>query len=168
MNHSVEKRDRQARGWTHFIMKIKFNFLSPGRSLFHAVCQYDGQRWDRPCVQRARPSWWLRVCQCADGYHHRKDAQQAKNNSGTSEAAHKLVDSFIDHYQNSNFWFYGITDTLINKTKTHGKCKCSITYIHSHTTDTRPAVPLNLIFVVGTACLQDGFVNTTTTSNNTL
>lgn len=47
------------------------------------------------------------------------------------------------------------------------KRKIASTYVHSHTTHTRPAVPLNLIFVVGTACLQDGFVNTTTTSNNT-
>lgn len=41
------------------------------------------------------------------------------------------------------------------------------THVHGHTTDTRPAVPLGLVFVVGTASLQDGFVNTTTTSNNT-
>lgn len=42
------------------------------------------------------------------------------------------------------------------------------TYVHSHTTDTWPAVPLGLVFVVGTTGLQDGFVDTTTTSNNTL
>lgn len=41
------------------------------------------------------------------------------------------------------------------------------THVHGHTTDTWPAVPLGLVFVVGTAGLQDGLVNTTTTSNNT-
>lgn len=57
----------------------------------------------------------------------------------------------------------GTTDTI---NKDSWKSKTFITHIHSHTTDTRPAVPLDLIFVVGTTCLQDGFVNTTTTSNN--
>lgn len=41
------------------------------------------------------------------------------------------------------------------------------TYIHSHTTDTWPAVPLGLVFVVGPTSLQDGLINTTTPSNNT-
>lgn len=41
------------------------------------------------------------------------------------------------------------------------------TYVHSHTTDTRPAVPLGLVLVVGTTSLQDGLVNTTTTCNHT-
>lgn len=42
-----------------------------------------------------------------------------------------------------------------------------LTYVHSHTTDTWPAVPLGLVLVVGTASLQDGLVNTTTSSNHT-
>lgn len=41
------------------------------------------------------------------------------------------------------------------------------TYVHSHTTDTWPAVPLGLVLVVGTTGLQDGLVNTSTSSNNT-
>lgn len=41
------------------------------------------------------------------------------------------------------------------------------TYVHSHTTDTWPAVPLGLVLVVGTASLQDGLINTATTSNHT-
>lgn len=43
----------------------------------------------------------------------------------------------------------------------------AVTYVHGHTTDTRPAVPLGLVLVVSTTGLQDGLVNTTTTSNNT-
>lgn len=50
---------------------------SPARSLFHAVCLYVWQRWDQPCAQQVRPSWLLRVYQCADGYHHRRDARRA-------------------------------------------------------------------------------------------
>lgn len=42
-----------------------------------------------------------------------------------------------------------------------------LTYIHSHTTDTWPAVPLGLVFVVGPTSLQDGLVNTATSSNHT-
>lgn len=41
------------------------------------------------------------------------------------------------------------------------------TYVHSHTTDTWPAVPLGLVLVVGTTSLQDGLVNTSTSSNHT-
>lgn len=41
------------------------------------------------------------------------------------------------------------------------------TYVHGHTTDTWPAVPLGLVLVVGTASLQDGLINTATTSNHT-
>lgn len=41
-------------------------------------------------------------------------------------------------------------------------------YIHSHTTDAWPAVPLGLVLVIGTASLQDGLVNTASTSNHTL
>lgn len=41
------------------------------------------------------------------------------------------------------------------------------TYVHSHTTDTWPAVPLGLVLVVGTTGLQDRFVNTTTSCNHT-
>lgn len=41
------------------------------------------------------------------------------------------------------------------------------TYVHSHTTDTWPAVPLGLVLVVGTTGLQDGLVNTTASSNHT-
>lgn len=43
----------------------------------------------------------------------------------------------------------------------------TFTYVHSHTTDTWPAVPLGLVLVVGTASLQDGLVDTTTSSNHT-
>jgi len=43
---------------------------------------------------------------------------------------------------------------------------CQQTHIHGHTTDTRPAVSLRLVFVVGTAGLQDGLVNAASTSNN--
>merc|ERR1711976_1033983 len=39
--------------------------------------------------------------------------------------------------------------------------------VHGHTTHLRPAVPLSLVFVVGTTSLQHGLVNTNTTSNNT-
>lgn len=41
------------------------------------------------------------------------------------------------------------------------------TYVHSHTTDTWPAVPLCLVFVVSATGLEDGLVNTATTSNDT-
>lgn len=41
------------------------------------------------------------------------------------------------------------------------------TYVHGHTPHTRPAVPLCLIFVVGTASLEDGFVNAATSSHHT-
>lgn len=43
----------------------------------------------------------------------------------------------------------------------------ALTYVHGHTTDTWPAVSLGLVFVVSATGLQDGLVNTTTTSNNT-
>lgn len=59
------------------INRVRFSSPSPGRSLFRAVCLYDGQQWDRPCDQQVHPSWLLRVCRCADGYHHRRDVQQA-------------------------------------------------------------------------------------------
>ena len=39
--------------------------------------------------------------------------------------------------------------------------------VHSHTTNNWPAVTLGLVFMVGTSSLQDGLVNTSTTSNNT-
>lgn len=42
-----------------------------------------------------------------------------------------------------------------------------ITYVHSHTTDTGPAVPLGFVLVVGTASFQDGLVNTTASGNHT-
>lgn len=72
-----QKTLRTAEIFSEHFIKTQISSLCPGQSLFHAVCQYDGQQWDRPCVQRGRPSWWWRVCQCADGYHHRRDAQQA-------------------------------------------------------------------------------------------
>lgn len=43
----------------------------------------------------------------------------------------------------------------------------AFTHVHGNTTDTRPAVPLGLVFVVGATSFQDGLVNTTTASNNT-
>lgn len=43
-----------------------------------------------------------------------------------------------------------------------------LTYIHSHTTDTWPAVPLGLVLVISATSLQDGLVNTTTSSNHPL
>lgn len=39
--------------------------------------------------------------------------------------------------------------------------------VHGHTTNNWPAVALSLVLVVGTASLQDGLVDTTTTGNNT-
>lgn len=42
-----------------------------------------------------------------------------------------------------------------------------VTYIHGHTPYSWPAVPLCLIFVVGPASLQDGFVNSATSSHHT-
>merc|ERR1712198_355033 len=39
--------------------------------------------------------------------------------------------------------------------------------IHSNTTNLWPAVPLHFVFVVSTTSLQDGFVNTSTASNQT-
>ncbi len=39
--------------------------------------------------------------------------------------------------------------------------------VHSHTTDTWPAVPLGLVLVVGATSLQDGLVNTTASGNHT-
>lgn len=57
--------------------------------------------------------------------------------------------------------------TTESDSEIHKLQKNKFAYIHSHTTDTRPAVPLGLVLVVCTSCLQDGFVNTTTTSNNT-
>lgn len=63
---------------TDFIKKtVRFSSPSPARSLFHAVGRYVWRQWDRPCDQLVRPSWLLRACQYADGYHHRRDAQQA-------------------------------------------------------------------------------------------
>ena len=41
------------------------------------------------------------------------------------------------------------------------------TYVHGHTTDTWPAVPLGLVLVVSATSLQDGLVNTSTTSDDT-
>lgn len=38
--------------------------------------------------------------------------------------------------------------------------------VHSNTTNLGPAVALDLVFVVGTASLQHGFVNTSTAGNN--
>lgn len=49
----------------------------------------------------------------------------------------------------------------------HREQSSVFTYVHSHTTHTWPAVPLGLVLVVGTTCLQDGLVNTTTSSNDT-
>ena len=39
--------------------------------------------------------------------------------------------------------------------------------VHGHTTSARPAVALDAVLVVGTAGLEQGLVNTTTTGNNT-
>merc|ERR1719393_174877 len=39
--------------------------------------------------------------------------------------------------------------------------------VHSHTTNLGPAVPLHFVFVVGTTSLQDGFVNTSSTGDQT-
>merc|ERR1719197_1207260 len=39
--------------------------------------------------------------------------------------------------------------------------------VHRYTTDLWPAVPLDLVFVVGTTSLQEGLVDTTTASNDT-
>ena len=42
-----------------------------------------------------------------------------------------------------------------------------INRIHSHTTSAWPRVPLDTVFVESPSCLQDGLVDTSTTSNNT-
>lgn len=39
--------------------------------------------------------------------------------------------------------------------------------VHGYTSDNWPAVTLSLVLVVGTSSLQDGLVDTSTTSNNT-
>ena len=39
--------------------------------------------------------------------------------------------------------------------------------VHSNTSNLWPAVTLNLVFVVGTASLQERLVDTSTSSNNT-
>ena len=39
--------------------------------------------------------------------------------------------------------------------------------VHSNTSNLRPAVTLNLVFVVGTSSLQERLVDTSTSSNNT-
>ena len=38
--------------------------------------------------------------------------------------------------------------------------------VHGHTTHLGPAVPLHLVFVVGTAGLQDGLVDTATSGHD--
>ena len=38
--------------------------------------------------------------------------------------------------------------------------------VHGHTTHLGPAVPLHLVFVVGTAGLQDGLVDTSTSGHD--
>lgn len=128
---------------------LVFSSPSPGRSLFRAVCPYDGQRWDRPCDQQARPSWWLRVCQCADGYHHRRDARQA------AETKRRGGGQCQESRLNPRLLSIRFKQTLA-------------TYVHGHTTDTWPAVPLGLVLVVGATGLQDGLVNTTAPGNHTL
>merc|ERR1711936_808205 len=40
-------------------------------------------------------------------------------------------------------------------------------WVHSNTTHLRPAVTLGFVLVVGSACLEQRFVNTVTSSNNT-
>merc|ERR1712183_1095472 len=42
-----------------------------------------------------------------------------------------------------------------------------LNWIHSNTTNLWPAVSLDLVLVVGTASLQEGFIDTTTTGDNT-
>ena len=42
-----------------------------------------------------------------------------------------------------------------------------LNWIHSNTTNLWPAVSLDLVFVVGTTSLQDGFVNTSSTGDQT-
>lgn len=49
----------------------------------------------------------------------------------------------------------------------HSRSTFMFTYVHGHTTDTWPAVPLGLVLVVGATSLQDGLVNTTTSGNDT-
>src|SRR5512142_3125452 len=103
----------------------------------------------------------------------------------------KSIDIFIKLL--SNLFILGITLATTNSTSTTGSNKTDLTTsrgttlncgsltnmlmvtttvrmfngVHSNTTYLRPAVTLNLVFVVGTTGLQDGFVDTTTTSYDT-
>ena len=42
-----------------------------------------------------------------------------------------------------------------------------LNWIHSNTTNLWPAVSLDLVFMVGTTSLQEWFINTSTTSDDT-
>lgn len=69
----------------YFCMKIKGpSSPSPAQSLFPAVCLYDGLQWDQLYDQLEHLSWWLRVYQCAGGYHHQMDVQQAVEENSNS------------------------------------------------------------------------------------
>jgi len=55
----------------------------------------------------------------------------------------------------------GFTDVLVVTTSVR-----MLNRVHGYTSDNWPAVALGLVLVVGTTSLQDGFVNTTTTSDD--
>ena len=55
----------------------------------------------------------------------------------------------------------------IKENKEEGGVEGEDTYVHANTSDAWPAVTLSLVFVVGSAGLQDWFVNTATTSDDT-
>lgn len=81
-----------------------------------------------------------------------------------------LFDETKEHSNNLQICCKSLKAVLLNQAVFITRIKLDIavfTHVHGHTTDTRPAVPLGLVFVVGTAGLQDGLVNTTATSNNT-
>ncbi|TNN53093.1 hypothetical protein EYF80_036675 [Liparis tanakae] len=63
-----------------------------------------------------------------------------------------------------NTSFRGSSST---ENRTHECGALLVTYVHGHTTDTGPAVPLGLVLVVGATGLQDGLVDTTTSGNHT-
>lgn len=90
---------------TDFYYQDRFSSPSPVRSLFHAVCLCVEQRWDRLYDQQVRPSWLLRVCQYADGYHHRRDARRAARREKRDVCLRNL-DSFWLQIQISHFLFF--------------------------------------------------------------
>lgn len=55
----------------------------------------------------------------------------------------------------------GLTDVLMVTTTVR-----MLNGVHSNTTNLGPAVTLDLVFVVGTTSLQDGFVDTSTAGND--